>query len=351
MRLLLIACVCWALPPAGVMAQPTGFTLGGHSVAPGQRLDLDLRVPAGDVDPATYIPVTVFHGTKPGPVLAVTMGVHGYEFPAILAGQALLPRIDPRTLTGTVVLVRLVHVEAFEGRTPFVNPHDRKNLNRVFPGREDGTQSERIAWVLTHEVIRRCDLLVEGHAGDGTEWLEAFVGVYGGKLAVDQYPMARRMGLALGFRNVVTYAMDSQAQIDGHRSLNRQAVAEGKPTVLIEIGENGRSDAAFVEPVVSGIENLLRELGMAPGAPRPARSDTRWFEGTVGVHATATGILTPAAVGGRQVRKGDLLATTRDYLGRELERLTAPADGYALYGLIGPPVKAGDPVVTIARPR
>jgi predicted deacylase len=66
----------------------------------------------------------VLHGTKQ-PVVAVTMGVHGYEFPAILAGQALLPRIDPRTLTGTVVLVRLVHVEAFEGRTSFVNPWSR----------------------------------------------------------------------------------------------------------------------------------------------------------------------------------------------------------------------------------
>lgn len=351
MRTLAFASLCLTLLAAGAAAQPAAFTIGDRTVQPGQRVDLDLPVPAGTTDPATRIPVTVFHGVRPGPVLAITVGVHGYEFPSILAAQTLLTRIDPRTLTGTLVLVRLVHVDAFEGRTPFVNPHDRKNLNRVFPGRIDGTQSERIAHVLSEEVIRRCDLLVEGHSGDGTEWLEPFVGVYGGDLAAAQFPTARRMGLALGFRNLVVYPMNSRVQIEGHRSLNRHAVAEGKPSVLIEIGENGRSDASFVAPVVAGLENLLRELGMVPGRAIPPREDTRWFEGTAGVSATVTGILTPAAVGGREVRKGELVATIRDYLGNELERIVAPIDGYAIYGLLGPPVKAGDQVITVARPR
>jgi hypothetical protein len=95
--------------------------------------------------------------------------VHGYEFPSILAGQQLLGRIDPRALRGTIILVRIAHVEAFENRVPYVNPHDRKNLNRVFPGRPEGTQSERIAWALTTEVIRRSDMHVEVHSGDGAE--------------------------------------------------------------------------------------------------------------------------------------------------------------------------------------
>ena len=49
-------------------------------------------------------------------------------------------------LSGSVILVRIAHVEAFEQRVPFVNPFDRKNLNRMFPGRADGSQTERIAW-------------------------------------------------------------------------------------------------------------------------------------------------------------------------------------------------------------
>jgi predicted deacylase len=325
------------------------FAIAGRSVIPGERVDFDLQIARGS-DPATFIPLTVFHGAVAGPVLALTMGVHGYEYPSILAGQELLRRINPKELRGTVILVRIAHVPAFEHRVPYVNPHDRKNLNRVFPGRADGTQSERIAWALTTEVIRRCDVHVEVHSGDGAERLEAFVGIYGGKLAHTQYPTARKMGLAFGFENVIKYSMETQEQVDRGRSLNRQAVADGKPTILVEIGENGRRDAAFVDPIVAGVENLLRVLEMMAGPPSPPRADTRWFDGTASANATVTGIFTPAKTQGRMVRKDEAIGTVRDYTGQVLELIVSPVDGYIMYGLAGPPVRADESVATIALP-
>jgi uncharacterized protein len=330
--------------------QPHGpFAIANQMVPSGERQDLDLHVPAGNSDPAARIPVTVFHGVRPGPVLAITAGVHGYEFPPILAAQRLLEVIDAARLSGTVVLVRVANVAAFEERVPYVNPHDRKNLNRAFPGRPDGTQTERIAWALTTEVIRRSDVLVELHSGDGAEWLEEFVGIYGGPLAA-RYDTARAVGLAFGLRNVIRYSMDTQQQIDSGRSTNRQAVADGKPTVLVEIGENGRRDTAFVEPIVNGVVNALRVLEMLDGAAIPPRPDTRWFDATASVSATTTGIFTPAATRGYEVRTGATVGTIRDYAGRVLEELVSPVNGYAIYGLAGPPVRAGESVVTIAIP-
>lgn len=328
----------------------TAFVIAGRQVPPGQRVDLDLPVAAGATDPATIVPVTVFHGAAPGPVLALTAGVHGFEYPPILAAQRLLDRIDPARLSGTVILVRIAHVAAFEQRAPYVNPHDRKNLNRVFPGRPDGSQAERIASAITTEVIRRSDLHVELHGGDGAEWLEAFVGIYGGKLAAAQYARSREMGLAFGFPNVVKYSMDTQAQVDGGRSLNRQAVADGKPTVLVEIGENGRRDEAFVEAIAGGVTNLLRVLKMMPGPPNPIRGDTRWFDNATEASATMTGIFTPVATAARTVKKGDLIGTVTDYAGREIERIVSPVDGYAMYGLAGPSVRKDEAVVTIGLP-
>jgi predicted deacylase len=353
--ILMIAAMMLVVWPAAAPAQQppatphAPFTIANHSVAPGQRLDVDLHVAAGPSDPATRVLVTVFHGVRPGPVLGLTAGVHGYEFAPILAAQRLLDVIDSMQLTGTVLLVRLANVAAFEERVPYVNPHDRKNLNRAFPGRADGTQTERIAWALTTEVVRRSDVLVELHSGDGAEWLEEFVGVYGGPLAA-RYDTARAVGLAFGLRNVIRYSMDTQQQIDSGRSLNRQAVADGKPTVLVEIGENGRRDTAFVEPIVNGVMNALRVLAMVDGAAQPARPDTRWFDSTASVSATATGIFTPAAARGYEVQKGGRVGTVRDYSGRVVEELVSPVNGYAIYGLAGPPVKAGESVVTIAVP-
>ncbi len=335
---------------ASVSAQPRApFVIAGRTVPAGTRVDVEIVVPAG-ADPATVVPVTVFHGASDGPVLALTAGVHGYEYVPILAGQRLLARIDPTRLRGTVVLVRMAHVEAFLQRVPYVNPFDRKNLNRVFPGKPDGTQAERIAWTLTTEVIRRCDLHVELHGGDGAEWMEPFAGPYGGPLAAAQYAQSLAMAKAFNFRNVVTYEMKTQAQVDSGRSLNRQAVADGKPTVLVEIGQNGQRDEASIAALTGGLENLLKTLKMTAGMPAPPRADTRWFGDSAEASATKAGIFTPVATTGRVVKKGDLIGTVTDYAGQEIERIVSPVDGYIMYGLAGPPVRVGEAVVTIGIP-
>ena len=340
-----------ALTPGVAPAQPRApFTLAGHSVAAGQRADFDLPVAAGTADPATVVPVSIFHGAAQGPVVALTAGVHGFEYTPILAAQTLLTRIDPARLRGTVILVRLAHVEAFLQRVPYVNPFDRKNLNRAFPGSPTGTQTERIAWALTTEVIRRCDLHIDLHGGDAAEWMEPFAGPYGGPLAAAQYGQARAVALAFGFRNVIKYSMHTQAQVDRGRSLNRQAVADGKPTVLVEIGENGRRDAGFVDTLVAGLENVLRVLKMSDGTATPPRADTRWLDDSVSADATTTGMFTPVATTGRAVTKGDLIGTVADFTGRVIERIAAPVDGYVMYGLAGPPVRAGESVATIGVP-
>jgi uncharacterized protein len=333
---------------AGEPPQRPSFRFAGMDIVAGSRQDVDVRVP-GREDDETFVPVTVFHGANPGPILAVTAGVHGYEFPPILAAQALLERIDPGQLSGTLILVRLANVNAFEARTPYVNPVDRKNLNRVFPGRADGTQTERIAWTITTEVIRRADAHIELHSGDGAEWLEGFVGVYGGPLSTD-YERAKTMAQAFNFSNLIRYSMDTQQQIDSGRSLNRQAVADKKPTILVEMGENGRRDAAFVTPIVDGVLNAMRALKMLPGAVVPPSRPPRWFDSTVSASATKAGILTPVSTAARAITKGELLATIRDYRGAVIEEVRSPVDGYALYGLAGPPVRSGETVVTIAIP-
>ena len=93
--------------------------------------------------------------------------------------QRLRPLLNPAEISGTVVLVHMANLPAFLGRTIYFSPDDRKNLNRVFPGKPDGTLTERIAHVLTEEVIVRSDFLMDIHSGDGNEWLRpSYTGYY-----------------------------------------------------------------------------------------------------------------------------------------------------------------------------
>src|ERR1039457_6467129 len=133
-----------------------------------------IEVPAG-VDGGTQIPVTTIYGARPGGVLALVAGNHGYEYPPVLALQELRGKIDAARLSGTVILVHVANMPSFLGRTVYFSPVDGKNLNRVYPGRQDGTVSERIAFAITTQVIEKADYVLDLHCGDGNESLRPYV--------------------------------------------------------------------------------------------------------------------------------------------------------------------------------
>ena len=130
------------------------FMIGDLKVAPGESKSGFLSIEEKD-GLGTFIPVTVINGASRGKVLALVAGVHGYEYPPILALYRLKKLIDPASLSGTLILVHIANLPGFKKRIIYYNPYDWKNLNRVFPGNPQGSISERIAHVLKEEVIKR----------------------------------------------------------------------------------------------------------------------------------------------------------------------------------------------------
>ena len=78
------------------------FTVGTATAARGQKAVGTIEVPAGS-DAALSIPVAVFHGAKPGPVLALVSGAHGTEYASIIALEKLIGLLNPAEISGTVI--------------------------------------------------------------------------------------------------------------------------------------------------------------------------------------------------------------------------------------------------------
>src|SRR5262252_8133783 len=161
------------LLPIFVQAQALSFSVGTATAAPGEKSTGYLDVPAG-VDAATNIPVIVINGEKHGPVLALVSGAHGTEYTSIIAIEKLIHLLDPSQIAGTVVLVPLVNIQSFEQKVPHVNPIDNKSMNRFYPGKVDGTQTERASFLITKQVVDRCDYLIDYHGGDLDESLRSY---------------------------------------------------------------------------------------------------------------------------------------------------------------------------------
>jgi predicted deacylase len=340
-----LAMLTWLIAAAAVSAQTQApITIGPVSAAPGTQATGTLDVPAARGDQGTTIPITVIHGTRPGPVLALVAGVHGMEYTPVLALQRVRASLDPRTLTGTIIAVHVANMPSFLGRTIYYSPADGKNLNRVFPGKPDGSLSERIAHVITSEVIDRATHVIDLHCGDGNEDLRPYTyWVTTGSTAVAEE--GKKMALAFGLDHIV---IDSERPTDPRASvyLSNTAITRGKPALTIESGGLARVDDASIARIERGIAGVLRHLGMSTAGPVPVATPV-WIARSLVVRSGTTGLFFPAVERGHTVAAGARLGHVTDFHGQTIEEVTAPFASEVLYVVATPPVTKGEPLAFI----
>lgn len=310
-----------------------------------------LMIPISDGTDSTFIPISIFQGSKEGPVLGITAGVHGYEYPPIMAAQELVHEIDPQILTGTVILVQIANLESFLGRSPFVNPKDGKNLNRVFPGDPNGSLTDRIAAFISEEVISKCDLFLDMHAGDSPEDLMPYIAYYQHDDFPDISEKGRDMAMNMGFDHVIVFQTTGKDYMkEGMPSLycSAQAFKIGIPSVDIECGKLGMAEEELSHKVTMGVMSLLAYLGMQEGEVlRPSKAficKERFYQSS-----PTQGIFYPLKKSGDFVAKGMQLGYITDFFGNTLTKIFAEQSGLILYILGTPPVKEGETLVSIGK--
>jgi len=343
MRLLALVALA-ALP---VAAQHPPLTIGSVTAAPGTMASGYLAVPEGP-DGATRIPITIVRGARPGPVLALVAGTHGSEVASILGLVAVRGAIDPAAVSGTILMVHVANMPSFLGRTIYYSPADGKNLNRVYPGRPDGTLSERIAHVITTEIIARADYLVDMHGGDGNESLRPYT--YWNRLGLDARAdsIGREMALAWGNPYIV---VDTTRPRDPAASVYTQNTAHvrGKPAITTESGFLGVPDPAMIARNSDGVWRLLRYLRMVPG-PIALVEHPVWFHRTEVLRSPATGLFEPLVERGHTVAAGAVVGVVRDFFGTTVAEIRAPFTGVVLYVVGTPAMSADEPVAMIGEP-
>jgi uncharacterized protein len=319
------------------------FTVGTATAAQGREATGAIEVPAGP-DPALHIPVAVFHGAWPGPVLALVAGSHGTEYASILALEKLIGKIDPTELSGTLIVVPLINIPSFEQKIAHVNPVDGKSMNRFYPGRADGTQTERAAYAITREVVDRCDYLIDLHGGDLDENLRPYS--YWAKTGNEKQDAASRgMVLAFGLDHIII-TTDRPRDRNASRYLETTAATRGKPSITVEAGRAGRVESEDVEALVNGCLSVMRQLKILPGSPTPVERPV-WIEKVVTLSSDHSGIFYPRVDRGDYVESGSKLGLLTDYLGRTIAEPRATATGVILYVAALPSMKKGDTIVNI----
>jgi len=339
----LIVCLLVISLTAFSQAQSVKFTVGTASAAPGEKATGYIDVPAG-VDVATRIPVAVIRGVKAGPVLALVSGAHGTEYASIIALEKLIPKLDSAQITGTVIIVPLVNNASFEQKVPHVNPVDGKSMNRFYPGKQDGTQTERALWFINKLVVEQCDYLIDLHGGDLDEDLRPYS--YWSKTGVEKMDaVTLGMVLAFGLDHIIIVT-DRPRDPNAARYLESDATTRGKPAITAEAGYAGTVHPDDLNALMNGCLSVMRYLKMLPGAAIAVEHPV-WIGKVDTVASDVGGTFYPLVRKGTYVEQGMKIGQVTDHFSNILTEFHSPAAGVVLYICAVPSMKKGDTIANI----
>ena len=327
-------------------------------VTPGTTQRHRIKLPGAALANDEPRPVISVAGAKPGPVLFVNAGVHGGEYPAVEAAIRLGKTLDPKKISGTVILMPVLNLPAFRTRTPFVCPIDNVNPNRVFPGDPRGSYSEQMTHACINEFVVHADAYVDLHGGDIPEALVPFVICRAGNDEVAK--KSKAIAMAFGLPYVLTVSKPVQPS-KGHRpgagGLSSYAAAadKGTPAILAEAGGAGQMQEEAVSLLVNGVVNVMRHLGMIEDAkfesyiansetnskPKPKKTARSAVATTVltkfeWLYAKHEGMWYPKVGPGDLVKKAQEIGTIGDLFGDTLEKIISPVNGVILFLTINP---------------
>lgn len=308
------------------------LTLYKTTIAPGEEARVEL--PAGRLPTGVRlsVPVQVYHAVRPGPVVLVLAGMHGDEVNGIeivrrAIGEGLFRNLEK----GSVLAVPALNVY---GLVHFIrDAPDGRDVNRSFPGATGGSLASRLARMASKHLLPHIDFGIDFHSGGNDNYNFPQIRYARG------HEDSRRLAEAFGAPFVV-----------GNRplakSLRRIALAQDKPILVYEGGENRRFDTFAIEKGLQGLVRLLASEGMLP--LQPSSGLTRHFTKTTWLRAPRAGFFHWTKGAGQPVQAGERIGLLADPLGVEETPILAHASGWIIGHNNTPVVHGGDALFHIA---
>ncbi|MBQ9155744.1 MAG: succinylglutamate desuccinylase/aspartoacylase family protein [Eubacterium sp.] len=316
------------------------ITFGGISAQPGHKGTGWTPVPGTDL----ALPVTVINGEKEGKTVLITSAIHGCEYPSIEAVFELAEGLDPKEISGQIVIVNPVNVEAFINRRPYIVPADGKNLNRLFPPDPLGSPGDKLAYTLAEEFIKKADFHIDTHGGDIPETQPSYV----------YYPGISEDKEALAIsEEAASYILHAKYMLKSRATNHAYTYSAmvGVPSLELELGECTRWSRQEVDDYIENILNILKFLKVYPGeaVKRPADQEITTITEGVYLDADYSGRWYPLVGRDDRIVKGQKIGYIKDLFGNVLVEYFAEYDAEILMVVATLAIKKGDPIIAYGR--
>lgn len=226
-----------------------------------------LKLPHSRDDSAwgsVMIPITVL-ANGDGPTALLTGANHGDEYEGPIALQDLAMSLMPSDVKGRVIILPMMNHPAFAAGAR-CSPIDGANMNRSFPGRPDGTITQKICHYIATKLVPMADVVLDFHSGGRTLDFLPFAAAH---ILEDKAQEAACTAAMQAFNAPYSVRM---LEIDNVGMFDTEVEAQGKVFVTTELGGAGTATARSVAIAKKGIRNLLIHAGILAGTPEHANS-------------------------------------------------------------------------------
>lgn len=317
-----------------------GLMIGGEFIARGEQRRVEIPITMLATQGALTMPVEVIVGDEPGPVLTITSTIHGDELNGIEIIRQLIPLLSPSVLSGSLVAIPIVNVPAFVNQSRYLP--DRRDLNRVFPGKKNGSQASRIAYTLMEQVIKQATHVIDIHAASAHR--SNVPQIRASLLKPEVISIAKAFGAPFIIHT---------AERDG--SLRMAANAEGIISMVYEAGDASRFDKDAIDTGLHGVLGVMHHLDMISTRDihikkaRRVRTDhSVIFHKHKWVRSTRGGLFRAHVNPGDEVKKDQFLGFIADAFGAGMVVIRAPKSGVVVGLTRNPVVGHGDALIHLA---
>ncbi len=219
-----------------------------------------LRLPYSRDDSAwgsVMIPICVIQNGQ-GPTALLTGANHGDEYEGPIALQHLAHELKATDITGRVIIVPALNYPAFRAATR-TSPIDGGNMNRVFPGKPDGTVTEKIADYFQHSLIPLADYVLDIHAGGKTLDFIPFAAAH---ILEDKIQQRNCVASMEAFNAPYSIMLE---EIDNVGMYDTAVEEQGKVFISTELGGGGSASAKTRNIAVKGVHNFLVHASILKG--------------------------------------------------------------------------------------
>lgn len=291
-----------------------------------------------DVD----VPFVLVNGASDGPRIFIQAAVHGVEVNPIESVRRVITELEPDELRGQIVAVTVANPLGFRHHDRR-NITDREDVNRVWPGREDGGMAERIAYLIYEQAVRGSDLVVDLHTGYSTMITHT--------VFAEGDPASEQLARCFGTEYLIMEEQDEdweRARFSG--KLRSVANADGIPAITPELGGHSKFEGNQIQSGVMGLTNVLVRYGFIRGdVIAPHRQITIRYHLTR-VTASLGGIFVATVRPGQEVWETQELGYIYTPGNFEIvETVRAPFDSVVVYHAENPVVNTGDTLVNLGK--